>query len=587
MSLRLGLFAGALAVLLGIACQPASAQLVSGNITGTVYDATGAAVPNATVIAHNDATGVDVTTTASSAGEYRISNLPVGTYTLSGSAKGFSKTEVKGAAIALNVTATINLTLQVGATATTVEVTEAIATVDTTSAQLQNTFTTQQMMDLPTASGGSGVINLSLLAPGVATSGAIALGTGPSVGGQRPRNNNFTVEGLDNNSGAVTGPLVQVPNDAVAEFTFLENQFGADFGHSSGGQFNQVVKSGTNQFHGSGYEYFINKNLLATDNLNAVAGSPLHPRYDNNRFGGTFGGPIKKNKLFFFVDYEYNPVGSVGQQGALCAPTAAGYSLINGIPGINKTNLSQLQKYVGTAPAASTPAACGNSANPLVGPGNASLGEQSASAISIPIGLVSFTSPAYNNYESGVAALDYNISDKDSLRGRFILNRTGGIDTNGFPSTFYATVPFNYYLATFSEFHTFSPSVVNEFRFGYNRYFNVYPVPSISFPGLDAFPNIDVFELGGVNNTFGPDPNAPQGGIQNQYQLSENLSWTKGKHSFKFGFDGWKQISPQLFVQRSRGDYEWSYLSDYLFDYNPDYLAQRSLGGAEYYGDRI
>ncbi len=119
------------------------------------------------------------------------------------------------------------------------------------------------MMDLPTASGGSGVINLSLLAPGVATSGAIALGTGPSVGGQRPRNNNFTIEGLDNNSGSVTGPLVQVPNDAVAEFTFLQNQFGADFGHSSGGQFNQVVKSGTNEFHGSAYEYFINRDLLA------------------------------------------------------------------------------------------------------------------------------------------------------------------------------------------------------------------------------------------------------------------------------------------------------------------------------------
>ena len=95
----------------------------------------------------------------------------------------------------------------------------------------------------------------------MATSGGIGVGTGPSVGGQRPRNNNFTIEGIDNNNGSVTGPLVTVPNDAVAEFTFLQNQFGADFGHSSGGQFNQVVKSGTNQFHGSAYEYFINRNL--------------------------------------------------------------------------------------------------------------------------------------------------------------------------------------------------------------------------------------------------------------------------------------------------------------------------------------
>ncbi len=582
----LGLFL-ALAVLLGLACVPASAQLVSGNLTGNVLDATGAAVPNATVVAHNDATGVESTTTSTSAGEYHIYNLPVGTYTISVTAAGFSKAEVKNVPVSLNVTATANVTLQVGATTTTVEVTEAVTSVDTTTAQLQNTFTTQQMMDLPTASGGSGVINLSLLAPGVATSGAIALGTGPSVGGQRPRNNNFTIEGLDNNSGSVTGPLVQVPNDAVAEFTFLQNQFGADFGHSSGGQFNQVVKSGTNEFHGSAYEYFINRDMLATDNLNAVAGVPLHPRYDNNRFGGTFGGPIKKNKLFFFVNWEYNPVGLIGSTGALCAPTAAGYSAISGLSGINKTSLAQLQKYVGTAPGASSPAACGDSAYPLVGPGNQSLGEQGAGALSVPIGLVPFTAPAFANYDNAVASVDYNMSGSDSLRGRFVLNRTGFSDTNGFPSVFYTTIPYNYYLATFSEYHTFGPTLVNEFRFGYNRYSNAYPVPNVSWPGLDSFPNIDIFELGGVNNTFGPDPNAPQSGIQNQYQLSDVVSWTKGKHSLKFGFDGWKQISPQTFTQRARGDYEWSSLSDYLFDYNPDYIAQRSLGNSKYYGDRI
>ena len=576
-----------LAVLLCLGCVPASAQLVSGNLTGTILDATGASVPNATVVAHNDMTGAETTTTSTSAGEYHFYNLPVGTYSVSAIAKGFSKAELRDVSISLNVISTANITLQVGAATTTVEVTAGVS-IDTTSAQLQNTFNTQQMMDLPSASGGSGVINLSLLAPGVGTGGAVGVGTGPSVGGQRPRNNNFTIEGVDNNSGSVTGPLVSIPNDAVEEFTFLTNQFGADFGHSSGGQFNQVVKSGTNEFHGSAYEYFINRNLLADDNLNAVQGTPLSPRYDNNRFGGTFGGPIKKNKLFFFVNYEFNPVGTVGATGTVCAPTAAGYNSISGFAGINQTSLAQLKKYLGTAPAASMPGACNDAAYPLVGPGNASLGQQNpATAVTVPIGLVSFASPAYENYENAVAAMDYNISDTDSLRGRFILNRTGFIDTTGFPSVFYTTVPYNYYLATLSEFHSFSPAIVNEFRFGYNRYSNTYGVPKISWPGLDAFPNIDVFELGGVNNTFGPDPNAPQSGIQNQYQLAENISWTKGAHSFKFGFDGWKQISPQTFTQRSRGDYEWSYLSDYLFDYNPDYIAQRSLGNSKYYGDRI
>ena len=577
------------AMLMGLA-PAAFGQLVSGNLTGTVYDASGALVSNATVVAQNDGTGVETTTKSTSVGVYNFYNLPVGTYTVSASASGFSKATLHGVAVSLNVTATANITMAVGAQSTVVEVSETAASIDTTTAQLQNTFTSQQMADLPIASTGAGVINLSLLAPGVATGGAVGVGTGPSVGGQRPRNNNFTVEGVDNNSGSVTGPLVTVPNDAVAEFTFLQNQFGADFGHSSGGQFNQVVKSGTNSFHGSAYEYFMNRNLMATDNLNEVAGVALHPRYDNNRFGGTLGGPIKKNKLFFFVDWEYNPIGLVGATGTVCAPTAAGYSTLTALSGINKTSLGQLQKYVGTAAAASSPSACGDSAYPMVGPGNASLNQQSPGAVSIPIGLVPITSPAYSNANNSVTALDYQISDTDALRGRFIMNRTGFIDTNGFPSAFYATVPYNYYLATLSEFHTFSPTMVNEFRFGYNRYSNNYPVPNINWPGLDAFPNIYIGELGGVNNTFGPDPNAPQYGVQNQYEFNDNLSWTKGAHSLKFGFDGWKQISPQTFVQRSRGDYEWSFLSDYLFDYNPDQIAQRSFGTngpPVYYGDRI
>ena len=562
-------------------------QLVSGNLTGTVFDATGAVVPNATVIAHNDGTGAENTAITTSAGQYQISNLPAGAYTITATAAGFLKAEIKSVQVELNVTATNNFNLQVGTSAQTVEVSASGVTIDTTTAQLQTTFTSQQMEDLPTASSGSGIINLSLLAAGVATGGGVGVGVGPSVGGQRPRNNNFTIEGIDNNDGSVTGPVVTVPNDAVAEFTFLQNQFGADFGHSSGGQFNQVVKSGTNQFHGSAYDYMINRNFNAADNLNSVEGIPLHPRFDDNRFGGTVGGPIIRNKLFFFVDYEYNPIGTIGSTGTLCAPTAAGYASLGGIAGINQNNLTQLQKYVGTAAAASTPAACGDSAYPIVGPGNESINGPSKTGVSIPIGLVPVTSPAYTNNEFGVGSVDYTISATDSLRGRFILNRTGSIDSTGFPSVFYDTVPTNAYLATLSEYHTFTPSLVNEFRMGYNRLYTETPVPNIKFPGLDSFPNIVIFELGGVNNTFGPDPNGPQSGIQNQYQLSDTLSWTKGAHTFKFGFDGWKQISPQTFTQRSRGDYEWSYLSDYLFDNIPDYLAERTVGGAKYYGDRI
>ena len=186
-------------------------------------------------------------------------------------------------------------------------------------------------MELPTASSGSGVINLSLLAPGVGTSGGIGAGTGPSVGGQRPRNNNFTVEGIDNNSGSVTGPLVTVPNDAVAEFTFLKNQFCSDFGHSSGGQFNQVVKSGTNDFHGSAYEYLFNRNLDAADNLNFVRGHSTASAVRQQPLRRHLRRPNQEKQTVLFCQLRVQPDWGVGH-GTVCAPTSAGYNTLAGIP---------------------------------------------------------------------------------------------------------------------------------------------------------------------------------------------------------------------------------------------------------------
>ncbi len=558
------------------------AQTTSGDLSGSIFDASGAAVPNAAVVATNDGTGVTTSVNTTGTGEYRIPNLPAGTYTLAVTASGFSRAELKNVQVTLNQISTNNVTLQVGATAGTVEVTSAAVAIDTETAQITGTFSTKQMADLPTASTGSGVINLSLLQAGVASSGTVGIGSGPSVGGQRPANNNFTIEGIDNNNRSVTGPVVFIPNDAVGEFTLIQNQYSPDFGHSSGGQFNQVLKSGTNSFHGELYEYLNNRNLDAADNLNEVDGNPLHPRYDNNRFGGNVGGPILKNKLFFFVDYEYNPVGSVASGGLVYAPTAAAYSTLAAIPGINQNNLAILQKYLGTAPTAAPAASVGFGAYPTIGSGNEAAGLQTASAISLPLGQITTASPSFSNSENAVATVDYNISTSDNLRGRFALNRTGSIDTAGYPSSFYQINPNNSYLATFTEFHNFTPGLINELRFGYNRNNSFDGAPNPTFPGLDVFPNITIYEL---NVNIGPDPNAPQGGIQNIYELANNVSYIHGAHTFKFGFDGTDSISPQFFTQRGRGDYEWSYLSDYLFDYYPDYLAQRNVGGREYYGN--
>ncbi len=585
LKLRYSPLLGALFVL----SLPTLGQLTSGNIQGTVYDQSGAIVPGATVLARNIATGVENQTVSTSTGEYRIQNLLAGRYSVVVNASGFARSVVNEVAVDINQTVTANVTVQVSQAATTVEVSTSGANIDTTTAQIQTTFEAKQMADLPSASTGSGVINLSLLSAGVTTPGGTGYGMGPSVGGQRPTNNNFTIEGVDNNSLAVTGPVVTIPNDAVAEFTLLSNQFSPDFGHSSGGQFNLVVKSGTNQFHGALYEYFQNRNLNAADNLNFVEGNPLHPRFDDNRFGGNFGGPIKRNKLFFFVDYEYNPIGQTSST-YYYAPTAAGYSTLAALPGINQTNLGQYRKYLGTAATAANPSTLPNGSPILVAPGpgsNESLSigvfgvAGAPGALSIPVGQISSALPNFTNNELGVGSVDYTISDKDSLRGRFILNRSGIIDNSGFPSAFFGIEPLNAYLATLSEYHTFSPTLLNEFRLGFNRYSLRLPVfGNQTFPGLDQFPNINVYEL---NAAYGPDANAPQYTIQNLYQATDNLSWTKGSHSFKFGFDGWSSISPSSFTQRERGDYEWSYLSDYLYDYNPDGIAQRGLGNVTYY----
>ena len=210
----LGLIALALA-----ACLGSFAQSISGDLSGTIYDASGATIPNATVVGRNDATGVEIGTKSSATGEYHLGNLPAGTYTVTVTASGFTKAQVRAIAIDLNKMTTTNFKLDVGSNVETVEVSAAAAAIDTTTASVQTSFETRNMADLPIASGVSGVINLSLLNAGVGSSGAVGLGSGPSVGGQRPRNNNFTIEGLDNNSGSVTGPLVTVPNDAVAEFS--------------------------------------------------------------------------------------------------------------------------------------------------------------------------------------------------------------------------------------------------------------------------------------------------------------------------------------------------------------------------------
>jgi len=539
-------------------------------IVGTVTDSSGAAIAGATVAATNKETGVKYDSVTNVTGEYRLNNIPVGHYGVSAAAAGFTTTVVSGVDLQLNHTSSINLVLAVGTVSTSVEVTAAAAAIDTSTAQLQTTFDSREAVDVPSAGlsrvvNGAGIYNLSLLGAGVTSSGGVGSGTGPSIGGQRPENNSFNIDGVLNDNHYTTGPQVYVSNEAVAQFNLVQNQFSAEFGGAAGGVFNAVVKSGTNQIHGSIYEYFQNRDLNAVDALEVHQGIYSNPRYDNNRLGATIGGAIIKDKLFYFGNFEYNPIGQASQPGnAVYAPTAAGYSTLNTIPGLSATNLGVFEKYV---PAAAT-----------------QTGTVTVQGVAIPIGPLSFASPDFFNSYNAVVAIDWNVGNKDQVRGRYLYNKTIGLDNFAELPVFFQPAPNINNSGSVSEFHNFSPTLENELRISYSRNNANTPAGNFKFPGMNVFPNLTFDELNGLQ--IGPDPNAPSGSIENLSQLQENITKTSGRHTFKAGYDAVDVILSGFFVQRVRGDYDYATLQTYLLDEQPDggstsgVTGERSFGAA-------
>jgi hypothetical protein len=548
--------------------QNVSGQATSGNLVGSVTDPSGALVPGATVEATNTATNVKVSTVTGPEGQFQINNLPAGSYNLKVSHAGFNAATLRNVAVSLNVTATQNVRLNVGEVATVVEVTDTAAVIDTTTAQVSSTFQTREAIDTPASSLPTGVLNLSLLGAGVANAGGIGLGDGPSVGGQRPRNNSFSVEGVNNNRRDVTGRNVDIPNEAVAEFSMLQNQFSPEFGDGTGGQFNIVLRSGGNQVHGSLFEYNQNRNLNAVDQSAAREKILSNPRYDQNTFGGAIGGPIIRNKLFYYGLYQYNPTGQEGTPSSpILAPTAAGFAALSSMPGLSQNNLGVLKQYL-----------------PQAGTATKNI---TVNGASIPAGIVQLTQPSFTNITTYLVNLDYNPSTSDQIRGRFVNDKHTGFDTSTLPPlpAFFNGRDTTSKLLAFSEYHTFSPTLLNEFRFGYDRYNDDIPSGNIKFPGLDVFPDITVDELNQVQ--LGPYNTSPQSTIINTYQLIDNVVWTKGRHSVKFGWEGRKYIDGTLAIQRVRGDYEYSTLERFLLDQNPDVLAERNVGVGPYVGNAI
>ena len=552
----------------------AAAQHTTGTLRGQVFDPAGAAVSGASVTVRNDDTGVSQTTVTSSAGTYDFPSVLPGAYTVIVEAKTFKKYVKKDIAVLANQDNVADARLDIGAASETVEVVAGTAEVQTTSSDLTNNFSAQDVANLPSSAGvlNGSPLNLAILAPNVVATPGGAQGVGGAVGGTRPRDNNFNVDGVDDNNLGVTGNNSTVIPDAVAEFALQTNQFSAEYGHSAGGQFSLITKTGTNKFHGSGEWYAQNRNFNSLDNLtkaeiltNLAVNPPVpgsivaQPAYDDDRFGGTIGGPIIKDKFFFFGAYEYTTIHGAGSPTALAtAPTAAGLTTLEGMaagPAVS-------------AALAAFPIAPSNNAGTLV-----------VNGTSIPVGSVAIISPNFQREHDVQFNTDYTWGHHQ-LGTRFTFNEEKFILPGSIPLPVWnQNEPVNNRKIALTDTWTARNNVVNDLRLQYSYYF--LGVLDACTPGVTCQPDITLGDLYSGNTTGGADNQHQK---QTSYQLRDTLSWVRGKHTFKFGGEYNHFIYPQFFLPRSVGDYAYSTTSNFINDAVPDVRALRNAGSGYFLG---
>jgi outer membrane receptor protein involved in Fe transport len=518
-------------------------QSTNGTLRGQVLDPQGAVVSGAKIKITNQETSVLSNTTSSSAGTWNLPSLIPGKYSVAVEAAGFRQLVRKDVLVLADRDNTADAQLEVGTTTETVEVEGSAVAVQTSSSSLGNDFDSRDVLNLPSGGGAlnGSPLNLAVLAPNVTAQPGGVTGVGGSVGGTRPRENSFNVDGVDDNNLGVTGPNSTVIPDAVAEFTLQTNQFSAETGHSSGGQFNLVTKTGTNSFHGSTYEYFQNRNLNSIDNLTkqAIAANtiPGQPAYDNNRFGFNLGGPIVKNKLYFFGNYEYTDLHGAGNATFLNAPTAAGLSALQGMAA-DQAVKDVLQNY------------------PVAPNADPSL-SITVNGAAVPVGPLVLISPLRQREHDAIANVDYSMG-KHQLGFRFLLNQADFIlPVNSTQSQFNQDQPIHSRKISANDTWTINNQMVNDFRLQYSFYSLAGVNPCSSCP-----PDVTILELGGT--TVGPSDNQNQ--KQNSYQVKDNFSWVMGKHTLKFGAEYTHFIYPQFFLPRSNGDYWYNTMEDLVND---------------------
>ena len=533
----------------------AFAQGTTGTLRGQVLDPTGSAVANAQVTATNKETGVSTKSVTTSAGTYSFPSLLPGKYSVIVEVSGFKKYVKNDVTVIADQDNVADAQLELGVATEIVEVSAGAVQVQTTSSSLANEFNADDVSNLPQAAGtlNGSPLNLAVLAPNVVAQPGGVTGVGGSVGGTRPRENNFVIDGVDDNNLGVTGPNSTVIPDAVAEFNLQTNQFSAEYGHSSGGQFTLVTKTGTNNWHGSGEWYNQNKNYNSVDQLTkqAITGGTIagQPDYDNNRFGGTVGGPILKDKLFVFGAYEYTTLHGAGSPTPLLAPTASGLAALKSMAA-NSAVTNVLNNF---------PVAPQNDAGTVTVNGTA-----------VPIGNLTIISPVFQREHDAQVNADYT-RGKHQFGARFTFNQEKFIlPVNSTQAVFNQDEPVHNRKIALTDTWSINSHWVNDLRLQYSFYFLGLLNSCTVCPG-----DVTLEDMGA--NTIGPSDIQHQ--QQNTYQLVDNVSWSVGKHTFKFGGQYTHFIYPQFFLPRSNGDNWYKTTQEFINDLVPG-DAGRTLRGA-------
>jgi hypothetical protein len=588
--------------------QSAFGDNVYATVRGSVTDSTGAILSGVKVTATNTQTGVTTTTTSGNSGQYEFLQLPVGSYSISASRQGFKTFKSTAFTLAVNQIYDLPVSMQVGEVSETVEVKAEAVQVETTSIQQQTVINSSQIVDLPLI--GRNFTQLEQLAPGV-MSASDRFGTF-SVNGSQTQQSSYLVNGTDSNDIALNTPGILPSPDAIQEFNLISSTINPEYGRNSGGIVNALIKSGTNSFHGNAFDFYRDTFL---NDRNFFTAGPQQPIFHQNVFGGTFGGPIWKDKTFFFLSYQgtYNAIGnptvttvfSPDQRNGIfpdvATSTAKSPFPLKGEDGVIHPKGTP---YSTLFPTGHIPTSDFNSIS-------AGLLTQFVPLPNAAGNGFSFNPANTGKTDQGIARVDHNFNSSDQIWGVFIENNNRA--TQGLPFTG-ATLPgfatfstANTKEITFAYNHTFSPTTLNEVRLGYFRlnFDAVEPQQVISpssfgFTGITpqnpAAAQLPVIAVTGLF-TLGYSDNGPQPRKDQNYQFTDNFTKIVGKHTFKFGFDARRFQVDNPFFARNDGHYDFGGSggfstgdsgADFLLgipdDYNQQSGAVINARAYEYYG---